>query len=212
MNLTTISISPRVCTEAETQALTLWSASALPFCRTWAAQRRLQPPVDILATLQKKRFEVPLISATMLKPLLTVPSSNGQFDSHWQCDSKLEEIVTSLSHDLQQLQALVLPTPLNDHSDRKQSFLTQSRDLRRFQRAISQFQLARIEIVVSEPMIITLFSLQRVTLYIPHWLIDALPRTIFEPNQSFYRARPASLAWLLLDAIVITPDGEFKTL
>lgn len=207
MTLTTISISPRACTEAETQSLSLWSASTLPLCRVWVAKRGLQPPAEIIEALQKVRFDVPSIPETMLQPLITASSNTVQTESNSHYDRKLEGIATDLTHDLRQFQALA---SRSDPLDRKQSFLTESRALRRFQRAVSQLQLTRVEIVASEPIIVTLFSPQRVTLYIPHWLIDVVPRTLFKPNQSFYRARSASLLWLLLDAIVVTTTNEFK--
>lgn len=208
MNLTPISISPRTCTEVESQALSLWSASSLPLCRIWAAKRGLQPPTEIIEALQKVRFDAPSIPETALQPLTTASPNTGQneFNSHY--DRKLEGIATDLAHDLRHFQVLASHS---DPHDREQSFLTESRALRRFQRTMSQLRLTRVEIAASEPIIVTLFSTQRVTLYIPRWLLDVVPRTLFEPNQSFYRARPASLIWLFLDAIVVTATNDFTT-
>jgi hypothetical protein len=208
MDPKTISISARACTEAETKALSLWSASFLPLCRIWAARRGLRPPTDVVEALQKLRFEATAIPETMLEPLITVPSNNEQSAPNVGHEGKLEGVATDLSNDLRRFQVSVSRSGLHN---REQFFLTASRDLRRFQAAMSRLQLIRAEIVAGEPIIVTLFSRQRGTLYIPLWLIDAIPRTMFEPNQSFYRARPASLAWLLLDAIVITTSNEFKT-
>jgi hypothetical protein len=120
----------------------------------------------------------------------------------------MQKIAHDLSHDLQQFQTPVL---LTDTDEREQEFLTASRDLHHFQKIVSQMQMQQIEIVAGEPMLVTLFSPQKGTLYIPIWLIDVLPRTMFQPNQSFYRARPASLAWLFIDAVVATTNGRFQT-
>ena len=209
MNLTAIAVSTRVCTDSETKVLSLWSASFLPLCQMWAAKRELHPPLDVIATLQKIRFDTPSLSGSMLDPLDSVSLGTGQREPHPRYESTLEKVVTDLMYDLNRLQALISH---GDSDNRQQSFLTTARDLRRFQRAIAQLQLTQIEIVASEPIITTLFSPRSVRLYIPLWPIDSLPRTMFEPDQSFYRARPASLAWLLLDAIVISADGKFKTL
>lgn len=209
MNSTSLTVLIRTCTETETKALSLWSASLLPLCRIWAAQRGLHPPIDVIQALQNMRFDLSSIPESILEQLLTIPPNNEQHESNVEYDRKVEEIATNLSDDLRRLQMLVSHTDL---PDREQGFVTESRGLRRFQRAMSQRQLTRIEMVASEPIIVTLFSPQRATLYIPHWLIDTLPHTLFQPNPSFYRTRPASLAWLLLDAIVITTTGEFKTI
>src|SRR5713226_5890090 len=106
MNLTTISISPRVCTEAETQALSHWSAFSLPLCRIWAAKRGLQPPAEIIEALQKVRFDVPPMPGTMLQPLFTASPNTGQNEFNSQYDRKLEAIATDLAHDLRQFQVL----------------------------------------------------------------------------------------------------------
>ncbi len=209
MNLSIPSISTRTCTEAEAMALSLWSASLLPRCQAWAAQRGLQPPPGMIQALQEMRFNLSSTPESMLEELLTLSPRNDQHGSNGEYDRKLEEVAAQLADDLRCLQVQVSHTDLPVG---KQAFVTESRSLRRFQRAISQRQLIGIEIVASELIIVTLFSPQRGALYIPHWLIDALPRTLFEPNSSFYRTRQTSLAWLLLDAIVITATNEFNML
>lgn len=209
MNLSIPSISTRTGTEAETRALSLWSASLLPRCQIWAAQRGLQPPLGVIQALQEVRFNLSSTPEAMLGEPFTISPGNDQHGSNGEYNRKVEEVAARLADDLRRLQMLVLHTGLPDG---KQAFVTESRSLRRFQRAMSQRQLIGIEIVASELIIVTLFSPQRGTLYIPQWLIDALPRTLFEPNSSFYQTRQTSLAWLLLDAIVITATNEFKML
>jgi len=205
MELVNISASTRVCTVAEMQALSLWSAAYLPHCRSWAAKRGLQPPIEIIEMLQKIRFDVPLLAEMRFESLFALASHNRPAEGHAEY---LEKVATDLAHHLQQIQELLLPVNTAD----QQYFLTAARDLRRFQRALLQLQCIKLELVAGEPMIVSLFAPQRMTLYIPRWLIDVLPQTVFEPNQSFYRPRRASLMWLLFDAIVITNTYEFKTI
>lgn len=149
------------------------------------------------------------MTETMLKPLLSVSHNDEQHEFHMEYSEQREKITEKLLNDLQHMYALLSQV---DVGGCQQHFLAHSRDLRRFQRVVLQLQLARMEVAISEPMIVTAFSLPKVTLYIPRWLVDSLPDTLFAPNQSFYRARRASLVWLLLDAIVITTTNEFNML
>ena len=199
MDPTPISISARTCSEAETQAVSLWSASFLPLCRHWASRRGLHPPAAVLETAQHLRFAALPLSATALEPLVTASPNTGQAISNGELDPQLEELAAGLSRDLCRYQAAAVdlhePVP---------------RDVERFQRAMSQWHLTHIQLVASEPMIAPLFSLPKATLYLPRWLVTARSHRMFEPNQAFYRARPASLAWMLLDALVVINAHEFR--
>lgn len=208
MDYKSIAASIRGCTVAETQALSLWSASFLPLCRMWAAKHGLRPPVEIIEMLQKKRFDIPSLPKMQFDSLLTRDTNNRSAGDYAAQDSKLAKIAADLSHDLQQMQSLTSQTG----ACCQQHFLTTARDLRRFQRAALYLQFTALEIVASEPIIVPLFSPQHTALYLPLWLINALPQTVFEPNQSLYRPRQASPVWLLFDAIVIANTGEFKTI
>lgn len=207
MKRSNISASIRGCSAAETQALTLWSVAQLPQCQLWAAAHGLHPPREIVERLQQMRFDM-LQSGRQFEALLTLFAVNRSVKEHTEHNSKLEKVATHLSCDLQQMQHLTSYAGAGS----QQHFLTTARDLRRFQRASLHLQFTALELVASEPIIVTLFSPQRMALYLPCWLINALPQTLFEPNQSFYRPRRASLAWLVFDALVIASTDEFKTL
>lgn len=209
-NLTTVSIVVHTCTDTENDALALWSASLLPFCWLWVTQRGLQPPIEVIQTLQRKRFDALPLTETALQSLLALPSDHKTPVNTTVSRSALAELAKELSHDLSQVGNEV-ETRLRS-GNAEQRFLTASRDLRRFQRAISRLQVSYIEIAESESMLIPLFSLQRQTLYIPKWLVDSMPRTMFKPGDSFHRTRPCSLVWLLLDAIIVTATPECKML
>jgi hypothetical protein len=158
----------------------------------------------VLATLQQIRFAVSSRTGTLTTLLEPGPEEHVHPAGAQQ---NIRELAAALSEDLQQLHTCLPYT-----ADGTSSIVTTSRILRRYQRAVAQHRLQHIAIAASEPLIVTLYAPQRATLYIPSWLVEIIPRTLLPPSASFSRPRPASLAWLLLDAPVVTSTYEFTTL
>jgi hypothetical protein len=200
------SLTTRACTPEEEETLALWSASNLPYCRQWIAQRELFPPTDLLATLQHLRFEALPLTEAALAPLLTAPSPD---DTPLTEADPVAAIAHRIAHDLQEYQHFIQAASQHDPSF---VFATTARDLRRFHRSQVLSQCDRLTISGSAQALIPAFSLQRAQLYVPRWLIQALPDALFAPNRSFDRPRPTTSAWLLLDAIVLSLDHEYKTI
>jgi hypothetical protein len=204
MNLTPISVTACACSEEETRALALWSAAFLPFCRAWAARRGLRPPAEVVEALQRLRFQDVPSSGAALEPLVKASPYAAQEVSHTAGDAPLEKLAAALARDLWRYQvgAAALDAPES---------MPAPRDVSKFEQVLAAWQFARVVIVASAPLIVCLDSLPRATLFLPRWLIAADPQQMFAPNSSFHRLRPASLAWLLLDAVALLSAHEFRS-
>lgn len=201
-----ISLTIRACAPAEEETLALWSASNLPYCRQWIAQRELPPPTDLLATLQHVRFKASPLTAAALTPLLAAPDPD---DAPPIEVDHIAAIAHRIARDLQEYQHFIQAASQHDPS---LVFATTARDLRRFHRSPFLSRCDRLALSGSAQALIPVLSLQRAQLYVPCWLIQALPDALFAPNRSFDRPRPTTTAWLLLDAIVLSLDHEYKTI
>ena len=207
-------VTTRQCSEAESHALALWTASVLPHCRTWVANHRLQPPAELLVTLQRERFALTAHTEDMLTALFiqaprhTESAEGDDQSADGDADHALADVAARLERDFQTYARLAAQSGSGvAHGEMP----TLSRDLRRFRRALTQFQLTTLALSASASLLAPAISLPRRTLYLPRWLITALPTTVFAPTDSLFLARPASLMWLFLDAIVLTPTRAFTT-
>jgi|SRR5581483_1138699 len=201
-----ISLTIRAGTPAEEEALALWSACNLPYCRQWIAQRALPSPGDLLATLQRLRLQAPSLTAAALAPLLTAPERDEL--PPMEADS-VAALAHRIAHDLQAYQHFIQAASQHDPS---RVLAPTARDLRRFHRSPVLSRHDRLALSGSAQALIPVFSLQRAQLYVPRWLIQVLPDVLFAPNRLFDLPRPTTSAWLLLDAIVLGLDHAYQTI
>ena len=88
---------------------------------------------------------------------------------------------------------------------------TALRDLIRMQAALDHLRLDQVELVDCPTLVVPGFLAAQPTLYVPMWLAGSLPTGMFELRGSFELVRPASLCWLLFEAVAITPADGFRT-